>query len=244
MIPLHRTEASSRRGQALVEMLILLPVILLLLLAVSDLGKLFVISGKSEIAARYSAFRWYRPGSFEPVGGLYEEPVSDAAAAGQIGAIFFEGSLEDSESSDEDVGYYPLSGGSGGDFEYTIPEFSHEYWNAMLSLFNQGGEILPVAANRATFTYDLPFFPYGKTHPMRETENTGPFWGDLEDPLGSWPLFTVKGDLVFINEAFYGDGGEAFLDMLISYGIIQDTPELVLEFGIGLLVLLFLLGGG
>ena len=239
-------EPSSRRGQALVELLILLPAILLLLLAASDIGKLFVINGKSEIAARYGAFRWYRPGSFEPVGDMLLEPTSDEEAVWQLRKIFFEGSLDDTDTDDEDVGYYPLESGEGGDFTYTPPSFPIEFWNAMLDLLiEEGNDILPISANRATFTYNIPLFPYGREHPLRDEVDTAPLWGELEDPLGTWPMFTAKGDLVYLNEAFYGEGGQAFMDMLIAYGIILDIPEETVELGIAILVfLMFWFGGG
>jgi hypothetical protein len=59
-------EKRSRRneGQALVEMIVVMPVLLLLLLAAADMGKLFVISGKSEISARYIALSHFREAPF------------------------------------------------------------------------------------------------------------------------------------------------------------------------------------
>ena len=88
---------SHEKGQALVELLVVLPVLLLLLLAAADMGKLFVISGKSEIAARYSALRHFRGAPFGDI-----HPVHTRAV--EIERIFFDGALAD----DPDVTYQEL----------------------------------------------------------------------------------------------------------------------------------------
>ena len=240
-----RAGGTGNRGQALTEMLILLPVILLLLVAASDIGKLFVISGKSEIAARYTALRWFRHEPFEPIGALYPEPTDPLAIADQAGEIFFAGTLDDDDHSD-DVMYYQMQGGLiGGDFRYEPPTFEVGFWDAMIFLLSLGTEILPVHANRVSFTYDLPYFPYGREHPLEPTMRTGaPFWGADSDPLGPYPLFTAKGDFVYIAEAFYGDGGEAFMDVLESYGLVRRIPVTVIDVGLSVLIFLILFFGG
>jgi len=244
-----RTRGAGNRGQALTEMLILLPVILLLLVAAADMGKLFVISGKSEIASRYIALRWFRHEPFQPLGSLYPEPADPLAIAGQVQELFFAGTIDDDDRAD-DVMYREMRRGGligGGDFRYDPPVFEVGFWDAMIYLLSMGTEVLPVRANRVSFTYDLPYFPYGREHPLQATQKTGPpFWGADDDPLGPYPLFTAKGDFVVIAESFYGGGGQAFLDVLQQYGLVRGIPQTVVDFALAtlLFVILFLAGGG
>jgi len=56
-------KGNSRRGQTMLEFLVLLPVLFLLLLATAEISRLFVISGKTEVAARYTALHLFRPES-------------------------------------------------------------------------------------------------------------------------------------------------------------------------------------
>jgi hypothetical protein len=120
------------------------------------------------------------------------------------------------------------------------------FWDIMIALLNMGGDVLPINADRVSFTYDLPYFPYGREHPLKTTHKTGPpFWGADQDPLGPYPLFTAKGDFVTIAEAFDQDGGQEFIDIMVQNGLIQTVPlQMVGTAFIALLIFILSLGGG
>jgi len=242
MICLKKRSRCPQKGQALVELLILLPVLLMLLLAASDFGKLFVISGKTEVASRYGAARWYRSAPFDQIDTLYEEPGDAAEAADQMESMYFEGSLND-EEDDDDVGFYEMG---EGDFVYEPPDLGVPFWDAALDMFDGDNNIFPIKANRVTFTYNLPFFPYGREDPMEDTVTTGGLWGDGidPDPLGPYPLVTAKGDFVYVAEVFDQGGGDQFMDILKSYGLINDVALHALNLSIALIVLYIFLNLG
>jgi len=198
-------------GQALLELLILLPVFLLLILAASDLGKLFAISGKCEIAARYSALKIAR-GQMDP-----------AEAARVVEATFFRGTLDDrfEEPGDpQDVEESALS------VPYTISyfdSFPHLSW-------------LPpraVQGRLIRFAYDFAPFPYRKWRLLPRAEGgteeasspiqaqyraLGHFIGHIDDfsgpsaaevqlrllsPIGIIPLTTTVADLMLLVYILY-----------------------------------------
>ena len=244
---------NASRGQALVEMLVLLPVILLLLVASADLGKLFAISGKAEIASRYCALRWFRHAPFDPKGALYPEPSTAPPAtdvANQLQQIHFAGALDDDDGT-SDVRYYQMrSRYWGADYQYAPPSFGSPFWDVMSFLLNNEGSILPMHVNRVAFSYDIPYFPYGRLHPLENTRRDDPaFWdpsGD-DDPIGGpYPLFTAKGDFAAVCESFYGDGGENFLNMLEADGFFRTVaPEtLSIAYVVIFVLLLYMSGGG
>ena len=205
---------SCKRGQALVELLVVLPVLLLLLLAAADMGKLFVISGKSEIAARYIALRHFREA---PFGDIYP-----AQTAGQeIERIFFDDALDDgglpegeaAEADDPDVTYEEL-----GDEELVyapldlVSPLLVAIWDAM----NVTDTLVPIRGVRSTFTYDLPFFPYGREHPM---EQTSPL--EAEPAPGRLAAsYDASGNFVLLTDSFSGQQAQEFRVLLVAGGFL------------------------
>jgi len=173
-----------------VELLVVLPVLLLLLLAAADMGKLFVISGKSEIAARYSALRHFRGAPFGDI-----HPVHTRAV--EIERIFFDGALAD----DPDVTYQELR---DDDLDYAPLDIGDPFLIWLWDFFNITENLVPIRGVRSTFTYDLPFFPYGREHPMQETL-------PLQDAPAEGRLaarYDASGHFVVLTDSFSGDEGE------------------------------------
>jgi len=220
------------RGQAMLEFLILLPVLLLLFLATAEIAKLFAISGKSEVASRYLALRYFRGGDMELPGHDFQDALNPAAAAEGADELFFEGALGDSDDADLDVGYQEFATGEAGIFYYTPPPMDSAFWTVISTYFDPGHHIFPIRGHRVTYTYDLPFFPYKEMNAAR-------VWGTDEgaDPMGPYPLYTAKGDFVVLTDTFSGDTSE-FLDMLAFTGLIISIPGGVVSAAIAIIVFL------
>ncbi len=202
------------RGQALVEMIVVLPVLLLLLLAAADMGKFFVISGKTEIAARYVALREFRGA---PFGDLYP----GLSEAQEIERIFFDDALDDnglpegegSESDDPDVTFRELT---DEELSYAPGDLGNPVLTALWDYFDATEDLLPIRGVRATFHYDLPRFPYGRIHPLEETE-------PLQEGAASGRLasgYDANGDFVMLAEAFTGEQGEALRLFMEEAGLV------------------------
>jgi hypothetical protein len=227
-------EKRSRRneGQALVEMIVVMPVLLLLLLAAADMGKLFVISGKSEISARYIALSHFR-----------EAPFGDAyptyTARQEIERLFFDDALDDSglpdgmssEADDPDVTYEEL-----GDLDYVPDDHGDPLLIWLWAWVNATNQLFPVRGARSTFTYDLPFFPYGREDPMEATR-------DLQGaPSGSSlaASYDAVGNFVMLAESFSGAEGEQLRLALEAAHLIAGA-ELGVGYTVGILVGLWLI---
>lgn len=183
-------------------MLVVLPVLLLILLAAADMGKFFVISGKSEIAARYVALSHFRQ---DPFGDAYPT----FTAAGEIEGLFFNDSLDDgglpegqgSEDDDPDVTYEELG---NEDMLYAPGQLGDPFLDALWDYVNSTTELAPIRGARSTFAYDLPFFPYGKEHPMEEAR-------DLPGTSAPGRLaasYDATGHFVYLADAFSGTQGQ------------------------------------
>jgi len=208
-------------GQALVEMLVVMPVLLLLLLAAADMGKLFVISGKSEISARYIALSHFR-----------EAPFGDAypthTAGQEIERLFFDDALDDSglpeglgsEADDPDVTYQELG---DVDFLYTPLALDDPFLIWLWDYVNVTDDLVPIRGARSTFTYDLPFFQYGREHPMEETR-------DLQgapSPSRLAASYDATGNFVMLADSFSGQHGHDLRLAMEALGVIvgvQLTP--------------------
>jgi hypothetical protein len=228
------------RGQALLEFLILLPVILLLFLATAEIAKLFAISGKSEVAARYLALRNFRGGPYdlrETVQGPgFPDPLDPATTAENVNDIFFEGSLTDGDSDPLDTGYYEFIPGEVGIFNYTPPDLGSNFWTIITRYFDPGEHLFPIRGHRVTYLYDLPFFPYKEMDDIRE-------WGDDDgaDPLGPYDLYTAKGDFVVLTDTFSGNT-QTFLELVEATGLIYLIPQGLVSAGIALIIFFLLQG--
>jgi hypothetical protein len=199
---LSRERANSRKkGQALTELLVVLPVLLLLLLAAAEMGKLFVISGKSEISARYSALRHFREYPFEDVYPAHDRPQ-------EIERLFFDDALDDraqpeaegTEEDDPDVTYDELG---DPDLDYAPGSFGNEVvvllWDTLMD--DDVMNLTPIRGARSIFAYDLPAFPYGRGNPMGPTL-------PLEDGgSGVAPSYEASGNFVMVADSFSGDTG-------------------------------------
>jgi hypothetical protein len=223
---------NSRCGQALIEFLVLLPVILLLFLATAEIPKLFAISGKTEIASRYLALRNFRGGPFELADRDFQDALDPAVAADEVANLFFKGTLDDPDKTDVDTGYHEFEPGEGGIFNYTPPPLDSPFWTVITTYFDPSGNLFPIRAHRTTFTYDLPFFPYKEIDAPRS-------WAQDTDPLGPYDLYTAKGDFVMVNDSFSGDT-DNFLGLLGATGIIFNVPGYLLSISISLLIFLVL----
>ena len=232
----RENRSPGNEGQALVEMLVVMPVLLLLLLAASDMGKLFVISGKSEISARYVALSHFR-----------EAPFGDAyltyTAAQEIERLFFDDSLDDSglpvgqgsEADDPDVAYQELG---DEDLIYAPLDLGDPLLIWLWDYVNVTDELVPIRGARSTFTYDLPFFPYGREHPMEETR-------DLQGTLSPGRLaasYDATGNFVMLSDSFSGERGETLRLAMEAVGLItgaQLTAPAMLGL-VGVLWIIFL----
>jgi hypothetical protein len=218
------------KGQALVESLMVLPVILLLLIAASDIGRLFVISGQSEIAARYAALRNTRGEPFEPKGMLYPEPVNDE----QVGWIFFDGSLGDGSNVIYEGFPWQI-------IPYSIPITHNPYLDGVLGL----RAINPISGRRIGFEYNFPLFPYGKTQPFKGATDTGlvnsGFKGTEDSSfygLGPYPFITTKGDFVVISDSYAGADAVAIQQFLRGALSLTSIPFTAVEFVVLIRILL------
>ena len=232
----HGHESGSpARGQALIELLILLPVLLVLFLATAEIAKLFAISGKTEIASRYVGSRWFRPYPFEPKEGRFTEPQNTDLIADRVDNLFFEGSLGDADDADVDTGYYEFAPGDADVFDYDPPPMDSIFWDVIVSYFDPHANLLPIRGNRVTFHYDLPYFPY------KERQDNTP-WGQDEDPLlGPYPKYTAKGDYVVLTDTFAGNT-DNFLGLLQATGLIRTIPSQMLTAAIGYLIFFIIIG--
>ncbi len=211
-----RRNRPHNEGQALVEMLVVMPVLLLLLLGAAEMGKLFVVSGKTEIAARYVALSHFR-----------EAPFGDAypahTAQQEIRDLFFKDALDDSGPTDDgtDVIYQELV---DDDLDYA-PLFDDEIlrtlWDEYLDLTSP---LIPIRGARCTFTYDVPFFPFGRENPMEETRPLE------ETPSGGLLAgsYDASGNFVMIADSFSGERGEVVRLMLeaagLTVGVVAGLP--------------------
>jgi hypothetical protein len=200
--------SSSENGQALVELIVVLPVLLLLLLAAADMGKLFVISGKSEIAARYIVLRHFRAA---PFGDLY--PAHSAGE--QIERIFFDDALDDDAPMDEEDADPDITYTEFGEDELIYTPLDME--DTLLTLIWDHFEV--VRGVRSRFAYDLPFFPYGREHPFEETVALQE--GATE---GLASAYDANGDFVCLIEAFSGQDGQ-------QVRVFMEAGELTVGFG-------------
>jgi len=202
----------GNEGQALVEMIVVMPVLLLLLLAAADMGKLFVISGKSEISARYIALSHFREA---PFGDAYPGQTEGQ----EIERLFFDDALDDSGLPDDvapDVTYRELG---DADLLYA-PGFQGDYFlTSLWDYMNGTPDLLPIRGARSAFTYDLPSFPYGREHPMEETR-------DLQGTPSEGRLaasYDATGNFVMLTACFSGDYGQEIRLFLESSNFIAGA---------------------
>lgn len=187
-------------GQALLELLILLPVFLLLILAASDVSKLFAISGKCEIAARYSALKVAR-GQMDPT-----------EVARVVEDRFFKGVLDDrlDEPGDpQDVEETALS----------MP-YSTDYFDSFPALSS-----LPlgtIEGREVRFLYDLPAFPYRKWRLLPRAAG-----GSEESRSPIEAQYAASGHFLGHIDDFSGArGAEIRLALLSPIGLIPLTKTL------------------
>lgn len=187
-------------GQALLELLILLPVFLLLILAASDVGKLFAISGKCEIAARYSALKVAR-GQMDPT--EVARTVEDRFFRGALNDRFDEpGDPQDVEATSLNVRY------STGYFR-SFPAL------ALLPLENAGGQ-------EVRFAYDLSPYPYRK---WRLLPKAGGGTEESSSPFEA--QYSASGHFVGHIDDFSGASGNRIRLLLLNpVGIIPLTKTM------------------
>jgi hypothetical protein len=121
-------------------------------------------------------------------------------ATQEIEGLFFDDALND-HSDDPDVTYQELK---GEDLLYAPGNLGDPWLDMLWDYVNATEELVPIRGTRSTFTYDLPFFPYGREHPMEETR-------DLEDTMSPSRLaasYDVSGNFVVLADAFSGAQGD------------------------------------
>ncbi len=212
-------------GQALVEVIVVMPVLLLLLLAAADMGKFFVISGKSEIAARYIALRHFR-----------EAPFGDAyptyTATQEIEGLFFNDALND-EEDDEDVAYEELG---DDDLLYAPGDLGNPFLAWLWDYVNRTDDLFPIRGDRSTFTYNLPAFPYGRESPVEGTR-------DLPGTPSPGTLaagYDATGNFVMLADSFSGQHGEDLRVAMEAAGLIVGA-QLSAPLMVGLLGVLWII---
>ncbi len=194
---------SRKDGQALVEMVVVMPVLLLLLLGAAEMGKLFVISGKSEISARYIALSHFREAPFGDVHMTLTETE-------EIEGLFFRDALDDGGPSDSDVTYRELL---DDDLDYAPAledPFLIDLWDNYVDLTD---DLIPIRGTRSTFTYDLPLYPFGREHPLEGAVSDGLLAGSYD----------ASGNFVMLADSFSGVRGEAIRIALELAGVIEGT---------------------
>ena len=207
----------GNEGQALLEMIVVMPVLLLLLLAAADMGKLFVISGKSEISARYIALSHFREA---PFGDAYPGQTEGQ----EIERLFFDDALDDSglpagmgsEADDPDVTYQELG---DADLLYAPGHEGDAFLMSLWDYMNGVPDLMPISGARSAFTYDLPFFPYGREHPMEETR-------DLQGAPSESRLaasYDATGNFVMLTACFSGQYGQDIRIFLQNSGLIMGV---------------------
>lgn len=176
-------------------MLVVLPVLLLLLLAAADMGKFFVISGKSEIAARYVALSHFRQAPFGDAYPTY-------TAAQEMERLFFDDALDDRSEEDEpDVTYRELG---NEDMLYAPGTLGDPFLDQLWDFVNSTTEMVPIRGARARFAYDLPFFPYGRDNPMEVSRELP----DTASPGRLAASYDATGNFVVLADAFSGSQGD------------------------------------
>jgi len=231
---IRKKVSACRTGQALLELLVVLPVLFLLLLAAADMGKLFVMTGKSEIAARYGALRHFRG---PPFGDLY--PANTEAE--EIERIFFDDALDDdglpggmaSEADDPDVTYTELG---DADILYAPIDHGHPLLTVIWDFFNVMERYLPIRGVRTTFEYNLPSFPYGREHPF---EQTLPLQDEPTDSRFA-ASYDAVGNFILLSDSFAGESGQQVKNLLEGTGFLAGLTFGSPALG-GLIVLLLLL---
>ena len=90
------------------------------------------------------------------------------------------------------------------DLAYTPLDMGDPFLIWLWDFFNITENLVPIRGVRSTFTYDLPFFPYGREHPMQETL-------PLQDAPAEGRLaarYDASGHFVVLTDSFSGDEGE------------------------------------
>jgi hypothetical protein len=92
--------------------------------------------------------------------------------------------------------------------------------------------LVPIRGARSTFTYDLPFFPYGREHPTEETR-------ELQDTLSPGRLaasYDATGNFVMLADSFSGQHGQDLRLTMEAIGFITGVelsiPNMVALVGV------------
>jgi hypothetical protein len=187
-------------------MLVVMPVLLLVLLAAADLGRLFVISGKNEIAARYTALRQFRA---DPFGDAY--PAQGPRQ--EIAGLFFDDTLNDHSDADQDVTYEEFGVGELG---YEFDDHGDPLLIVLGGVMTLPGAPTPMGGTGSTFTYDLFPFPYGREHPMEQTQalQSSPSSGRLA------ANYDASGHFVMLSDSFTGTQGDYLRIAMLGEALI------------------------
>jgi len=234
----NRNQAPKTGGQALVELLILLPVLLLLFLGTTEIAKLFAISGKTEVAARYLALRHFRNVPFALPGHDYTAPLEEEEdyPSDLVKGVFFEGPLLNPDDTYQPTIGYEEFGST--DFDYMPPDTDNPLWDIAIAV-DEHNDLLRIRAHRVTFTDELTDqegnpsrFPFG----WRKLPG---MWSESSGPVG--PL-TAVGDFVVLTDTFSGDTAE-FLDLLAANGLILAVAPGMVSAAIAIIIYLIFSSG-
>ena len=216
MEPTNRTsQKGNNKGQALIETLILLPVIFLLLLGAADFNMLAVISAKVEIASRYNALQNAFGDRFH-----YDRPFPDSHSALLLAEeaewLFFDDTLDDGpdavETDDPDVTHHHFT---HEELPYDVPETVSLAWQMVFQALSSY-DINYIHGNQVFFDYDLLGFPFHR-YPWLPDDTVSPgFTSELA------PDYALHGDFVVLADPFSGNTGLiASLAWLAEAGIAE-----------------------
>ncbi len=200
-MPVRKTSLGNNKGQALIEMLILLPILFLLLLGAADFNLLAVINAKTEIASRYNALHIAYGDRF-----LYQKPLPPPDATIQLATVteelFFSDSLDDGPDAtgafDRDVTHNNIT---YDELAYEPPVTNDIAWDTIFTVLNDN-DIYLVHGNHVNFDYDLLGFPFHR-YPVLPDETVSPGWVSAIAPS-----YALHGDFVVIGDPFSGTTGE------------------------------------
>ena len=245
MTPFFQLKTARSNGQAMIEILILLPVLLLLLLGAANLNLLSVINGKAEIAARYSGLKHALGERFEL--NPYYPPANLATeVASRMEWIFYDDTLDDGKSAfrgegigiegdDPDVSYV------NPDLAYTPLPLNVVSWDTMFATLSLSLEL--IHGSQAVYAYDFPPFPFYKWILLPDAKNPD---GDSRSPIE--PIISVHGDFVVLADPLMGDlftgGGSGFQAqsiLLAGAGVVPVPPTAGTAFAFIIFILPFLL---
>jgi hypothetical protein len=121
-----------------------------------------------------------------------------------------------SEADDPDVTYEEIP---DEDMLYAPLDLGDPILIWLWDYVNVTDELVPIRGTRSTFTYDLPFFPYGREEPMEATQ-------DLQETASPGRLaasYDATGNFVMLADSFSGEHGQDLRLAMEAIGFITGV---------------------